>query len=96
MTPGVGFNFAGTALSAELASLVAGSLEALNANEAARTALGAAPPAIRASIQTVFAASDFVAQSWAHDAQCLAGLIDAGDLQRPLAAADFEIGRAHV
>ena len=79
----------GTPLSAELTSLVAVSLETLNANEAARTALRAAPPAIRDSIQTVFAASDFVAQSWARDAQCLAGLIDGGDLQRSLAAADF-------
>ncbi|TLY55970.1 MAG: bifunctional [glutamate--ammonia ligase]-adenylyl-L-tyrosine phosphorylase/[glutamate--ammonia-ligase] adenylyltransferase [Gammaproteobacteria bacterium] len=79
----------GTPLSAELTSLVAVSLETLNANEAARTALRAAPPAIRDSIQTVFAASDFVAQSWGRDAQCLAGLIDGGDLQRSLAAADF-------
>ncbi len=75
--------------SAELAAVVAGSLEALNANDTARTALGTAPPAIRASIQAVFAASDFVAQSWARDAQCLAELIGGGDLQRRFAPADF-------
>ncbi len=78
----------GTPLSAELAALVAGSLEALNADEAARAALGAAPPAIRDSIQAVFAASDFVAQSCVRDAQCFASLVG-GDLQRRLAAADF-------
>jgi len=78
----------GTPLSAELAALVAGSLEALNADEAARAALGAAPPAIRDSIQVVFAASDFVAQSCVRDAQCFASLVG-GDLQRRLAAADF-------
>ena len=75
--------------SAELAAVVAGSLEALNASDAARTALGTAPPAIRDSIQAVFAASDFVAQSWARDAQCLAELISGGDLQRRFAATDF-------
>jgi glutamate-ammonia-ligase adenylyltransferase len=79
----------GVAVSTELAGLVAGSLEALNANDAARTALGDAPAAIRDSIQAVFAASDFVAQSCARDAQCFAGLISGGDLQRRLAAADF-------
>jgi len=79
----------GVGISTELASLVAGSLEALNANDTARTALGTAPPAIRDSIQAVFAASDFVAQSWARDARCFAELIGGGDLQRRFAAADF-------
>jgi len=79
----------GTPFSTELAGLVAGSLEALNANDAARTALGDAPAAIRDSIQAVFAASDFVAQSCARDAQCFTSLIGGGDLQRRLAAEDF-------
>ena len=74
VTPGVGF-------STELAGLVAGSLEALNANDAARTALGNAPAAIRDSIQAVFAASDFVAQSCARDEQCFASLISGRDLR---------------
>ncbi|HEY0767387.1 MAG TPA: bifunctional [glutamate--ammonia ligase]-adenylyl-L-tyrosine phosphorylase/[glutamate--ammonia-ligase] adenylyltransferase [Steroidobacteraceae bacterium] len=72
-----------------MAGLVAGSLEALNANDAARTALANAPPAIRESIQAVFAASDFVAQFCARDAQGFASLICAGDLQRRLAPQDF-------
>jgi glutamate-ammonia-ligase adenylyltransferase len=79
----------GVAVSTELAGLVAGSLEALNANDAARAALGNAPAAIRDSVQAVFAASDFVAQSCARDAQCFASLVSAGDLQRRLAAAEF-------
>jgi len=84
-TPARGVGF----FSTELAGLVAGSLEALNANDAARTALANAPAAIRDSIQAVFAASDFVAQSCARDAQCFGSLISGGDLQRRLAAADF-------
>jgi len=82
VTRGVGF-------STELAGLVAGSLEALNGNDAARTALANAPAAIRDSIQAVFAASDFAAQACARDAQCFASLVSGGDLQRRLSAADF-------
>jgi len=82
-------DFVGAPFSTELAALVAGSLEALNANDAARTALGDAPAAIRDSIQAVFAASDFVAQSCARDTQCFTSLISGGDLQRRLAAVDF-------
>ena len=75
--------------SAELAAVVAGSLEALNASDVAREALGGAPLTVRDSIAAVFSASDFVAQSCARDPQVFAGLIESGDLERRLAAEDF-------
>ncbi len=78
-----------TPVNAELARIVAGSLEALSASDIAKDALGNAPAAIRDSIASVFAASDFVAQSCARDAALFAGLVGSGDLERRLAAADF-------
>src|SRR5207302_9802495 len=62
--------------SAELAAVVAGSLEALNASDVAREALAGAPLTVRDSIAAVFSASDFVAQSCARDPQVFAGLIE--------------------
>jgi glutamine synthetase adenylyltransferase len=82
-------DFAGAPASVELATLVARSLEALTASEAARMALAAAPAAIRDSIPRVFAASDFVARSCARDAQLLAALVGSGDLERRLAPREF-------
>jgi glutamate-ammonia-ligase adenylyltransferase len=51
--------------------------------------LTAGPPAIAASIRSVFAASDFVAQACGRDAGLLPQLIQSGDLQRPLSSAEF-------
>ena len=79
----------GAPLSAELAGLIERSLEALNANPAARAALERAPRTVRDSVRKVFGASDFVAQACAHDAQLLDSLITSGDLERSLSAGDF-------
>ena len=76
-------------ISTELAGLIERSLEALNANPAARAALEHAPQTVRDSVRTVFGASDFVAQACARDAQLLDCLITSGDLERALSAADF-------
>ena len=82
MNPGVG-------VSAQLAALVERTLEELNASDAARAALGAAPHAVRDSIRSVFATSDFVAHSCSRDAPLFSALLGSGDLQRRLSAADF-------
>jgi [glutamine synthetase] adenylyltransferase / [glutamine synthetase]-adenylyl-L-tyrosine phosphorylase len=86
-------DFAGTpaarGLSAELAALLERSLEELNADDSARAALAAAAPAVRDSIGTVFAASDFVAQACAREPQLLATLLGSGDLERRLAPQEF-------
>ncbi len=71
----------------ELEALVERALGELG--EAARAALTEAPPAIAHSARTVFAASDFVANACARDAELLAQLIASGDLQRPLGTADY-------
>jgi len=78
-------------LSAELGNLIERSFEALHPQ--ARAALAAAPPPVRDSIATVFAASDFAAHCLTRDAGLLEGLIGSGDLERPLAGAEFA-GRA--
>jgi len=81
VTPGVGF-------STELA----GSLQlarGAHANDAARTALGNAPAAIRDSIQAVFAGQRFRGAILRARCAVLASLISGRDLQRRLAAADF-------
>src|SRR5580704_13590156 len=75
--------------STELAGLIERSLEALNANPAARAALDRAPQAVRDSVRKVFGASDFVAQACARDAQLVDSLITSADLERSLSAADF-------
>ena len=75
--------------SAELATLVAGSLAQLEAASCARAALAAAPAAVRDSVAAVFAMSDFVAQSCTRDTQLFAALLGGDELQRPLSAADF-------
>jgi glutamate-ammonia-ligase adenylyltransferase len=75
--------------SAALAALVERSLEQLDVNDSARAALAAAPEALRDSIRTVFAASDFVAHACAHDAGLLATLLGSGDLQRRLTPQEF-------
>jgi [glutamine synthetase] adenylyltransferase / [glutamine synthetase]-adenylyl-L-tyrosine phosphorylase len=77
--------------SAELAGLIERSLEALDANPAARAALEHAPRAVRDSVHSVFAASDFVARSCARDAQLLPALITSGDLERALSREDFAL-----
>ncbi len=74
-------------ISPELDALVERALGELG--EAACAALAAAPPAIRASIRTVFAGSDLVANGCARDSELLARLITSGDLQRPLARSDY-------
>ncbi|MBV8496389.1 MAG: bifunctional [glutamate--ammonia ligase]-adenylyl-L-tyrosine phosphorylase/[glutamate--ammonia-ligase] adenylyltransferase, partial [Gammaproteobacteria bacterium] len=79
----------GLKASAELAALVERSLEELNANDRARSALGTASPAVRKSLATVFAASDFVAHACARDAQLFAALVASGELERPLAPQAF-------
>ncbi len=73
----------------ELTAHVARSLDALAAHDAGRAALGQASGAIRDSIRTVFASSDFVAQSCLRDAADFAALLRSGDLERRLAAEDF-------
>jgi len=82
--------------SAQLAALLERSLEELASNDAARAALAAAPPAIRAAMRPVFATSDFVARSCARDPQLLAALIASGDLLRPLAPAEFAARAASI
>src|SRR5580658_10452617 len=79
------------ATSAELAGLIERSLEALNANPAARAALEHAPQKVRDSVRGVFAASDFVAQACARDAQLLETLIRSADLERALSREDFAL-----
>jgi glutamate-ammonia-ligase adenylyltransferase len=79
----------GAPLSAELAGLIERSLEALNANPAARAALAQAPSRVRDSMRGVFAGSDFVARSCARDAQLLESLITSGDLERPISCEEF-------
>jgi glutamate-ammonia-ligase adenylyltransferase len=79
----------GAPLSAELAGLIERSLDALNASPAARAALEHAPAVMRDSVRSVFAASDFVAQSCARDAQLLEALITSGDLERALSREDY-------
>ncbi|MGH8276481.1 MAG: bifunctional [glutamate--ammonia ligase]-adenylyl-L-tyrosine phosphorylase/[glutamate--ammonia-ligase] adenylyltransferase, partial [Steroidobacteraceae bacterium] len=82
----------GGARSAELEGLVQRALETLTAHEVARAALESAAD-VRQSIGRVFAASDFVAQSWARDPALFAALICGADLRRRLAAHEFT-GRA--
>jgi glutamate-ammonia-ligase adenylyltransferase len=77
----------GPPLSAALDALVERALGELG--DAARAALAAAPAAIGKSIHSVFAASDFVAHACARDAELLPQLIDSGELQRPLTAAEY-------
>ena len=81
----------GAPLSTELAGLIERSLEALNANPSARAALERAPQTVRDSVRSVFAASDFVAQACARDAQLLEQLITSGDLERPLGREQFAL-----
>jgi glutamate-ammonia-ligase adenylyltransferase len=76
-------------ISTELAGLIERSLEALNANPAASAAFEQAPAAVRDSVRTVFAASDFVSQACARDPQLLDALITSGDLERALGAPEF-------
>jgi [glutamine synthetase] adenylyltransferase / [glutamine synthetase]-adenylyl-L-tyrosine phosphorylase len=71
--------------SAALEALVERALETLDADAAAREALGAAPAAVRESLPRVFACSDFLAQSCARDPRLLVSLLTGGDLARPLA-----------
>lgn len=73
--------------SRELTGLLQRALDELS--EEARAAIEAAPPAIREALPTVFACSDFVAQSCVRDAQLLTGLLEQGDLTRRLSAQDF-------
>ncbi len=79
----------GFTASDELSALLQRALEALQANPAAAAALESAPSAVRESLPLVFAGSDFVAQSCARDAKLLPALVERGDLQRTLTAADF-------
>jgi len=75
--------------SSELESLVRRALETLGADARARAALASAPARVRDSLARVFAASDFLAQSCARDAVLFAALISRGELERPLAPAEF-------
>src|SRR3989440_4419480 len=84
----VGFN-----ASAGLRDYVRHAIEALTAEAAAAAALESAPAAVRDSLPLVFAASDFVAQSCARDAQLLPQLIARRDLERGLSPSEF-IARA--
>ena len=79
----------GFTASDELSALLQRALEALHANSAAAAALESAPTAVRESLPLVFAGSDFVAQSCARDPKLLPALVERGDLQRTLTAADF-------
>jgi [glutamine synthetase] adenylyltransferase / [glutamine synthetase]-adenylyl-L-tyrosine phosphorylase len=78
----------GRALSPELTALVERALAELDAAAGTRAALAAAPAAVRDSLHTVFAASDFVIRSCTRDAQLLA-LLAGGDLATALTPADF-------
>jgi glutamate-ammonia-ligase adenylyltransferase len=80
-------DFTGTPVGAELAALIERALTELG--EAARAALAAGPAPVRDSMPQVFAASDFVAHACTRDTELLPQLIESGDLQRPLAAADY-------
>ena len=84
----VGFN-----ASAGLRDYVQHAIEALSADAAAAAALESAPASVRDSLPLVFAASDFVAQSCARDAQLLPQLIARRDLERRLSPSEF-IARA--
>ena len=79
----------GFTASDELNASLQRALDAVQANAAAAAALESAPAAVRETLPLVFAGSDFVAQSCARDATLLTALIMRGDLQRPLAPADF-------
>jgi len=68
---------------------VQGALDAITSNPELAAALDAAPPAIRASLPLVCAASDFIAQSFSRQPELLLPLITSGDLQRGLASGDF-------
>jgi [glutamine synthetase] adenylyltransferase / [glutamine synthetase]-adenylyl-L-tyrosine phosphorylase len=74
---------------AALEALSARALEALNADATIHAALERAPAAVRAALPSVLACSDFVAHSWCADPGLLPSLLAAGDLERPLPAAEF-------
>jgi [glutamine synthetase] adenylyltransferase / [glutamine synthetase]-adenylyl-L-tyrosine phosphorylase len=76
-------------LTPELDALVERALAELG--DAARAALAGAPPTIAHSIRTVFATSDFIAQTTTRDGELLPQLIQSGDLQRSLGAADYRL-----
>jgi len=78
-----------TPLSAELAALVERALEELNASDAARAALAAAPRVVADSVGAVFAGSDFVAQSCSRDPLLFVSLLTSSDLERPLTTGNF-------
>ncbi|HYL03596.1 MAG TPA: bifunctional [glutamate--ammonia ligase]-adenylyl-L-tyrosine phosphorylase/[glutamate--ammonia-ligase] adenylyltransferase [Steroidobacteraceae bacterium] len=77
--------------SAALEALVRRSLEALG--EESRAALACAPSEVRDPLESVLAASDFLARSFVADPGLLPGLITGGDLQRHSSAAELA-GRA--
>jgi glutamate-ammonia-ligase adenylyltransferase len=79
----------GFTASDELSALLQRALDALQENSAAAAALESAPAAVRESLPLVFGASDFIGQSCARDAKLLPALVERGDLQRTLTAADF-------
>jgi glutamate-ammonia-ligase adenylyltransferase len=79
----------GFTASDELSALLQRALDALQENSAAAAALESAPAAVRESLPLVFATSDFIGQSCARDAKLLPALVERGDLQRTLTAADF-------
>jgi [glutamine synthetase] adenylyltransferase / [glutamine synthetase]-adenylyl-L-tyrosine phosphorylase len=75
--------------SAQLAALIGRAAEELEANAAARAALAAASPRVRAALPTVLAGSDFVAQSLARDPELCAALLASGELEQALAPGEF-------
>src|SRR5215469_11579767 len=75
--------------SAELEGLIERALDALAASPEVRAALESAPQAVRASLRTVLACSDFVARVCARDPQLPLRLLASGELERPLPTAEF-------
>ncbi|MGQ0834315.1 MAG: bifunctional [glutamate--ammonia ligase]-adenylyl-L-tyrosine phosphorylase/[glutamate--ammonia-ligase] adenylyltransferase [Gammaproteobacteria bacterium] len=75
-------------MSPELRARVERALDALASVPEARTALSAAPSAIRESLPLVFAASDFVADSCVRDPQLVLDLLTSGELLESHASSD--------
>ena len=75
--------------SPELESLLRRALERLAAEADARAALAAAPAQLRASVERVFAASDFLADSSSRNPALFPALLESGDLARRLSAAEL-------
>ncbi len=73
-----------------LIALVQRALESLNTHAEAGAALNAAPAEVRESLPLVFACSDFVSSSCSRQPELLIALVQSGDLQKHLDAADYD------